>query len=264
MPGGSCFSWMLLALPTLMTAAISASVPSQVPDVADPYVVEKISAIPQMTIRAMVQTRDGYLWLGGYKGLGRFDGVRVRWFTMADTPALSSDAVYVLYEDRSGNLWIGTDDGGIIRYRDGQFVSFGPAQGLMEVEVHSICEDRDGRLWVGTRQGLFYFTNERFFEWSAKNFPTETVVYDLAAVPDGGMWMASSSGLFRLMHGSTEPLAIITNGPVTSVAVDPHGATWAALNSRRNIKGDVAGTSYWLERKGRFFASPAVLRIRSS
>src|SRR5215510_14528176 len=76
------------------------------------YVIQKISAVvPEMTVRAMVQTRDGYLWLGGYKGLGRFDGVRLRWFTMSDTPSLSSDAVYVLCEDRSGNLWIGTDDG---------------------------------------------------------------------------------------------------------------------------------------------------------
>ena len=99
----------------------------------DDYVVQKISAVPQMTMRTMVQTHDGYLWLGTYKGLNRFDGVRLVSFTVANTPSLSSDTISVLHEDRAGNLWIGTDDGGIIRYRDGAFVSFGPEQGLTDM-----------------------------------------------------------------------------------------------------------------------------------
>jgi signal transduction histidine kinase/ligand-binding sensor domain-containing protein len=225
---GSCFFWLLVVGTSGLVDSPAASISST------NYVVERISAVPGMTIRAMVQTRDGYLWMGAYKGLGRFDGVRVRWFTMGDTPALSSDAVAVLYEDRLGNLWIGTDDGGIIRYRDGEFVSFGPQQGLKEVEVRSICEDAEGRLWVGTRKGLFYFANERFTAWFATKLPSE--IYDLASGPDGSLWIGAPQGLFRLMRGSSEALAIVTNGPVPSVAVDPHGVTWAMLDSRRNIR----------------------------
>jgi len=227
---GSSFLWVLA--PGIFAASAVDSFAASIS--ASDYVVERIAAVPRMTIRAMVQTRDGYLWMGGYKGLGRFDGVRVRWFTMADTPALSSDAVAVLCEDRSGKLWIGTDDGGIIRYRDGEFVSFGAQQGLTEVEVRSICEDREGRLWLGTRNGLFHFANERITAWSATNLPSE--IYELASSPDGGLWIGASEGLFRIMHGKTEALAIVTNGPVPSVAVDPCGVTWAMLNSRRNIR----------------------------
>jgi signal transduction histidine kinase/ligand-binding sensor domain-containing protein len=227
---GSCFLWVLVE--GIFAARVGDSFAASIS--SNDYVVERIAAVPQMTVRAMVQTRDGYLWLGGYNGLGRFDGVRVRWFTMADTPSLSSDAVSVLCEDRSGNLWIGTDDGGIVRYRDGEFVSFGSQQGLTEVEVRSICEDREGRLWVGTRNGLFYFANERFTAWSGTRLPSET--YALAPGPDGSLWIGASGGLFRLMQGSTEALAIVTNGPVPSVAVDPHGATWAMFDSRRNIR----------------------------
>src|SRR5688572_23032715 len=227
---GSSFLWVLA--PGIFAASAVDSFAASIS--ASDYVVERIAAVPRMTIRAMVQTRDGYLWMGGYKGLGRFDGVRVRWFTMADTPALSSDAVSVLCEDRSANLWIGTDDGGIIRYRDGEFVSFGAEQGLTEVEVRSICEDRDGRLWVGTRNGLFYFANERFTACSATRLPN--AIYDLASSPDGGLWIGAAPGLFRLMQGSTEVLAMVTNGPVPSVGVDPFGVTWAMLDSRRNIR----------------------------
>jgi ligand-binding sensor domain-containing protein len=227
---GSCFFWVLVvgifAASLVLSPAASFS--------ADDYAVESIAAVPRMTIRAMVQTRDGYLWIGGYKGLGRFDGVRVQWFTMANTPALSADGVAELREDRLGNLWIGTDDGGAIRYRDGEFVSFGARQGLTEVEVRSICEDRDGRLWVGTRNGLFYFANERFMAWSGTRLPSE--IYELAPSPDGGLWIGASRGLFRLMDGSVEAVAIVTNGPVPRVAVDFHGVTWAMMDSRRNIR----------------------------
>lgn len=198
------------------------------------YVVQKIAAVPQVTVRTMVQTRDGYLWLGTYKGLNRFDGVRLVSFTLANTPSLSSDGIRVLHEDRSGNLWIGTDDGGIIRYRDGVFFSFGPEQGLTESEVRSIGESRDGTLWVGTLRGLFHLANDRFVAWRATNVPSGASINGLAAVPDGGLWMASSMGLFRLMPDGTSQ-AVLPKRNVQSIALDPHGMAWAALDSRANV-----------------------------
>src|SRR6266513_927371 len=96
------------------------------------YLVDKVALSQQVTPRAIVQTRDGYLWVGTYKGLSRFDGVRLLTFDVANTSALSSDAVAVLYEDRWGDLWIGTDDGGLIRYRAGTFEAFGSQRGLTD------------------------------------------------------------------------------------------------------------------------------------
>src|SRR5436305_15033128 len=106
------------------------------------YSVDKIPLPQEATPRAILQTGDGYLWIGTYKGLGRFDGVRQVSFDTGNTPALSSDAVAVLFEDRAGDLWIGTDDGGVIRHRQGTFRAFGPQQGLTTSEVRAICEDR--------------------------------------------------------------------------------------------------------------------------
>jgi ligand-binding sensor domain-containing protein len=69
--------------------------------------VERVAALPQVTIRAITQTRDGYLWID-------LQSDPVRWcapitFDLANTRA-SSDGVLPLYEDRWGGLWIGTDD----------------------------------------------------------------------------------------------------------------------------------------------------------
>jgi len=204
------------------------------------YIIDKVPLSQQITPRAILQTRDGYLWVGTYKGLNRFDGIRQLTFDVVNTPTLSSDAVGVLYEDRSGDLWAGTDDGGVIRYRQGTFQAFGPAQGLTSSEVSAICEDLAGKLWVGTRHGLFHRIEERFAELPSTNFLTKARISALVPAADGTLWVGTSRGLFRLEGDNTEPVAVVTNRYVEALAMDRHGVLWAALDSRSNarIMGD--------------------------
>ncbi|MFH4259108.1 two-component regulator propeller domain-containing protein, partial [Acinetobacter baumannii] len=67
--------------------------------------------MPQNTVRAILQTRDGYLWLATDEGLARFDGLRFTIFDKQNTAAIASNTIQVLYEDARGDLWIGTDRG---------------------------------------------------------------------------------------------------------------------------------------------------------
>src|SRR5215470_8092186 len=67
------------------------------------------SGLPQNSVRAIVQTRDGYLWVGTLDGLARFDGVRFTVFNKANSPGLSGNRVTALYEDPDGDLWVGLD-----------------------------------------------------------------------------------------------------------------------------------------------------------
>src|SRR5262245_34052764 len=75
--------------------------------------------LPQNSVTALAQTRDGYLWLGTYGGLARFDGVRFVTYDSANTESLHSNGIQTLREGRDGSLWIGTNNGGLTRYRDG-------------------------------------------------------------------------------------------------------------------------------------------------
>ena len=78
--------------------------------------------LPQSTVRAVVQTRDGYLWLGTQEGLVRFNGTRFLTFDKRNTLAFAaSHDVRTLFEDSTGVLWIGTFGGGLLRYADGGF-----------------------------------------------------------------------------------------------------------------------------------------------
>ncbi len=118
--------------------------------------------LPQNTIRAILQARDGHLWLGTQEGLVRFDGVRFVVFDERNTPAIKDRFVLSLHEDRAGTLWIGTRGGGLVSYRDGAFSRFDASSGLPNGVIRCIYQDRSGRLWVGTDAGAVRLEGDRF------------------------------------------------------------------------------------------------------
>lgn len=77
--------------------------------------------LPDSSVTALAQTQDGYLWVGTYNGLARFDGVRFVTFDPANTPALKHARVTGLFTDADGTLWIDTYDGSIASFRNGLF-----------------------------------------------------------------------------------------------------------------------------------------------
>ncbi|HET8646229.1 MAG TPA: two-component regulator propeller domain-containing protein, partial [Vicinamibacteria bacterium] len=109
--------------------------------------------LPQSNVKAIHQTRDGYLWLATEEGLARFDGVRFTVFDAASTPEMRVNAVNTLFEDEAGSLWIGTHGGGLLRYEGGRFTAYGvPDRPLLRVTGLAAGPPRG--LWVGTGLGL--------------------------------------------------------------------------------------------------------------
>ena len=77
--------------------------------------------LPQNTITGIAQTSDGYLWITTLDGVARFDGVRFRMFKAGDTPALGSGRIRFLLAGQQGELWLATQEGGLIQLEDGRF-----------------------------------------------------------------------------------------------------------------------------------------------
>jgi hypothetical protein len=77
--------------------------------------------LPQVSVQALAQTPDGYLWLGTQAGLVRFDGIRFELFDQRASTRRPSPGVWSLHVDGGGTLWIGTNTGGLERYADGRF-----------------------------------------------------------------------------------------------------------------------------------------------
>ena len=106
--------------------------------------------LPQNSCKALAQTPEGYLWIGTFFGLVRFDGVRFTVFDANNTPALVSDAINALAVDAvDGSLWIGTGKG-VVRLAAGHFERFGKEHGLGGVWV--LAPSPDGGVWVTPRR----------------------------------------------------------------------------------------------------------------
>ena len=88
------------------------------------YLVDKWDtedSLPSSTVTSIAQTPDGYLWVGTYNGLARFDGARFVTFDPVNQPALTQTRVQGLSLDANGTLWISTFRGGLTSYRNGVF-----------------------------------------------------------------------------------------------------------------------------------------------
>ncbi len=150
------------------------------------------AGLPHNTVNAIVQTRDGYLWIGTREGLARFDGVRFTVFGLNE--GLPSVEVQTLYEDRQGTLWIGTSGGGLSRWRLGQIETIRFPQYLAASgTVSSLAEDGAGRLWIGTRAGLTILEHGRFAVEGELEKLSHSGVRALLPDREGGMWIATLS-----------------------------------------------------------------------
>ena len=114
------------------------------------------------TVLCITQDSKGFLWIGTYEGLNRYDGYDFKIFkhNPDDSTSLGANPIYTIFEDNSGTLWIGTHDGGLNKFdRDKEiFTRYlnAPANGrsISNNKVYTICDDKNGYLWVGTAHGL--------------------------------------------------------------------------------------------------------------
>ena len=119
------------------------------------------NGLPQNTVHALAQTRDGYLWLGTEAGLARFDGNAFAVFDRNSNPALPSGDIRCLLPTGDGALWVGTSEG-LARWANGDVTIFGARDGLPSDSIRALAEDKSGSLWVYTDAGLARLADKRF------------------------------------------------------------------------------------------------------
>ncbi|HEV2102389.1 MAG TPA: two-component regulator propeller domain-containing protein, partial [Candidatus Acidoferrum sp.] len=121
------------------------------------------NGLPENDVRAILQTKDGYIWLGTEEGLIRFDGVHFTVFDHRNTPVLPDNLISALAETPDGSLWIGTSSA-FLRYKDGKFLDAAKQYGLNNRGVASLWAAPDGTLWILTGGQLLYWKNEKFVQ----------------------------------------------------------------------------------------------------
>lgn len=190
------------------------------------------SGIPGITVNAVAQTPDGYLWVGTSTGLARFDGVRFVSVDLGRKVGRREASVTSLRADLQGSLWIGMEDGYLIQLQDAESVSWlPPSRQTGNRYIQSIARDDASGMWtLNLEGGLYRFAGERFTEAGAGQD-----ILALVSGADGGVWAASKSELFQsdggrlksVWSGAQEPGFIpVALSPATA------GGCWVADNGR--------------------------------
>src|SRR6185503_18715528 len=109
---------------------------------------ETADKLPDDTVVSLLQSRDGYLWVGTLHGLARFDGLN---FTPFDDKDLARSRILYLFEDSRSNLWVGTDNNGVWMFlHDGKVNHFFVGGGR---QLDSASEDGNGTIWLKFGKG---------------------------------------------------------------------------------------------------------------
>ncbi len=202
------------------------------------------SGLPQNTIDAIVQTRDGYLWMGTEEGLVRFDGVRFVVSDRQNAPALRSSFVSSLYEGPDGTLWIGTYGGGLARLRNGRIEAFHPEL-LGSDRIREMHTTADGSMYIATAGGgLLRIRGESVTRFTTRDgLPTDRI-WAMEDDGAGGLWVAThGGGVVRWMPARPhvqQRLSTregLSNDYARALLRDPDGTLW--------IGTDGGGVDIW-------------------
>ncbi|HUE02646.1 MAG TPA: two-component regulator propeller domain-containing protein [Bryobacteraceae bacterium] len=186
------------------------------------------NGLPQNIIRDIRQTPDGYLWLATLDGLARFDGVRFTVFNKTNSPGIHSTRFTSLFEDRDGDLWLGTEGSGVTCFHHGRFVTYTTQQGLPHNFVRAITGDKSGNLWVLSHDSIAQWQAAagRFADVTPKDLkiPFDTFLWE-----GGGFWGADDTRLHGFVEGRFVTYQLppwLPGRSIWGVAIAQNGVMW--------------------------------------
>jgi PAS domain S-box-containing protein len=227
---------------------------------------ETAQGLPNDSVTSVVQSDDGALWLGTFRGLVRFDGTHFKVFDRSNTPDLPSPAIVTMHLDRQRRLWVSTPEGTAF-LKDGRWTVYRPGEGWVGNQARYFVESEGNALYASTFAGILLQYRGNGFEqlppppcnpsngifpqvdqqgvlWAASstfigklvNNKWEEVVVPwkkeswggVGASRDGGLWVVTRERIRKLLGGK---IVLDADGPyagfgVWSVSEDSTGSVW--------------------------------------
>lgn len=224
--------------------------------------------LPQVSATAIVQDADGYLWVGTFGGLVRFDGARVE---LVEGDGSCSSRIVSLALGHDGSIWVGTQRSGLCRVVAGKLarvdlpggleiggvpdievasngiVRLATARGLVTIDgsrvtrvsvadglpdesVRAVASHPNGSVWAGTRRGLCIVRDAvcEVPDWSA---PFKDVAVEaIHHSASGASWVGTARGLYQVRDGRAEVVLAVASAAVQAITEDRDGGVWVGLS----------------------------------
>ncbi len=192
---------------------------------ADPFKFEP-------SIQSLWEDLDGRLWIGVLGALFVIENGKAR---LLEGIFDGKTTVSAIYSDKFDNIWFGTENQGIVQYKDGKVVGkYSTEKGLASNDVKVIHEASDGTFWFGTYGGLSHFKDGKFTNYTTENGLASNSVRSITEDADGTLWVGTyDGGLSRFKDGKFFTFntnnGLFNNGVFATVE-DEKGNFWMSSN----------------------------------
>ena len=170
---------------------------------------------------------DGTFWIASDERIYRVrDGEPV---PVYDIPGLGHFTA--MLQDRNGDLWLGTENDGIVRAGSHGIERMPPGQALPNGRIASLLEDAEGSIWAGANGGLFRLREAFFSSYTHRDGLSGDYVRAVLEDRDGALWIGGGGGLDRMERDGRIHSISLRGGngkalSVLSLAQDPQGDLW--------------------------------------
>ena len=206
----------------------------------DNYVYQSWNSFDSLngtTTTDIIQTRDGYINIGTYEGLARFDGISFTTHKRGIDNDLTFVSVRAILEDSRGNLWIGSNDEGLQKLSRRGNKTYTTKNGLPNNSIRCLTEDKRGNIWIGTAAGVCYITPEGHLitcQFEAGTIAKGIIAKEFYCDTAGRMWLLTSNerGIFLYQNEvfRTRPeIKKFGNCFATAISQDKRGVYWVGL-----------------------------------
>jgi signal transduction histidine kinase/ligand-binding sensor domain-containing protein len=151
------------------------------------------------------------------------------------------------FEDKRGNVWVGTLTDGLYRFANPGFEKIG----IPQVRVTCFAEDHEGNIWTGTDAGVDRLSTRAVEVESAEGDASRPAVQCLAQDKTGAIWATMADGAFMIRtENQWSPAPVTFVGDASYVATDPQGAVWMGTESRHLYRWKDQKLETWDESRG--------------
>ena len=242
---------IILRISTLLTCLLFlAAAPQRVTAYSDSplqnrivKVYDQTNGLPTGEANTVIQTSDGYIWIGSYGGLIRYDGTTFRNYSEEDS--VKSSSIRALFEDSKGRLWIGTNDMGVYLCENNEFTLLTYKTSNEYLSVRSFAEGSDGTVYAGTTSGLAKVSESGI---EAVEAVSGSTVYSMACDENGVLWTCLDNGMGELLKGDeliyTFDSAKFLDAALYCAGTDREGKLWLGTDSSLIYKVDFKDGNY--------------------
>ncbi|MEI6712785.1 MAG: two-component regulator propeller domain-containing protein [Verrucomicrobiota bacterium] len=195
--------------------------------------------LPQNNVTAVTQSKDGFLWFSMPDAIARFDGQHFDVFEASKISKLSACHFRTIVADHDGAIWIGTEEGTIVRLKNGVFSRFEPPDSVSKSPTTALVTDSQNTLWILEEDGsINRLVNDHFTGPPSDWYQPNLAPYKLFRTRQGQIWASNRNHLFELQNNTALLALEGTFGQYQFIAPGRNGGWWIAMGGKVRLWKD--------------------------